>query len=76
MLSLCVDARAFGPWSDLVHAQGTMVGAGVLALPTVARDAGFVPSSASLVAVWAYMVVTGLLISGKFGCHGIRVCFY
>lgn len=42
-----------------------MIGAGVLALPTVAAPAGFVPSSAALIGVWAYMVATGLLISGK-----------
>lgn len=43
-----------------------MIGAGVLALPTVAAPAGFVPSSLALVAVWAYMSATGLLISGTF----------
>lgn len=43
-----------------------MIGAGVLALPSVAAPAGFVPSSLALVAVWAYMAATGLLISGEF----------
>lgn len=43
-----------------------MVGAGVLALPTVAAPAGFLPSSLALLAVWAYMSVTGLLLSGTF----------
>eukprot|EP00177_Eucheuma_denticulatum_P005393 GFKZ01009812.1.p1 GENE.GFKZ01009812.1~~GFKZ01009812.1.p1 ORF type:complete len:564 (+),score=21.84 GFKZ01009812.1:220-1692(+) len=43
--------------------SGTMIGAGVLALPKVAAPAGFVPSAAALMAVWVYMVATGLLIS-------------
>ncbi|PXF42804.1 Tyrosine-specific transport protein 1 [Gracilariopsis chorda] len=42
---------------------GTMIGAGVLALPTVTAPAGFLPSSAALLAVWLYMLTTGLLIS-------------
>lgn len=41
-----------------------MIGAGVLALPTVAAPSGFVPSTTALFAVWAYMATTGLLISG------------
>lgn len=56
-----------------------MVGAGVLALPTVAAPSGFVPSSAALLAVWAYMVATGLLISGKsqpFAAISEKVWFY
>lgn len=40
-----------------------MIGAGVLALPTVTAPAGFLPSSAALLAVWAYMATTALLIS-------------
>lgn len=43
-----------------------MIGAGVLALPSVAAPAGFIPSSAALLGVWIYMVGTGLLISGRF----------
>lgn len=43
-----------------------MIGAGVLALPTVAAPAGFVPSSAALLGVWAYMAATGMLISGRY----------
>lgn len=41
-----------------------MIGAGVLALPSVAAPAGFAPSTVALLGVWAYMVTTGLLISG------------
>lgn len=52
-----------------------MIGAGVLALPTVAAPAGFLPSSAALIGVWVYMVATGLLISGTWhdiSLHPIR----
>lgn len=41
-----------------------MIGAGVLALPAVAAPSGLIPSTTTLLAVWAYMSVTGLLISG------------
>lgn len=40
-----------------------MVGAGVLALPIVTKPAGFLPSSAALLVVWAYMAGTALLIT-------------
>lgn len=43
-----------------------MIGAGVLALPSVAAPVGFVPSSVALLGVWAYMAVTGMLMSGEF----------
>eukprot|EP00178_Gracilaria_changii_P027417 TRINITY_DN876_c0_g1_i4.p1 TRINITY_DN876_c0_g1~~TRINITY_DN876_c0_g1_i4.p1 ORF type:complete len:461 (-),score=145.14 TRINITY_DN876_c0_g1_i4:160-1542(-) len=42
---------------------GTMIGAGVLALPSVSDAVGFVPSSLALLGVWAYMLSTALLIS-------------
>ncbi|CAN0101550.1 unnamed protein product, partial [Phaeothamnion confervicola] len=38
---------------------GNMVGAGVLALPAVTAVPGFLPSSAALVAVWGYCLLTG-----------------
>eukprot|EP00178_Gracilaria_changii_P027416 TRINITY_DN876_c0_g1_i1.p1 TRINITY_DN876_c0_g1~~TRINITY_DN876_c0_g1_i1.p1 ORF type:complete len:486 (-),score=151.07 TRINITY_DN876_c0_g1_i1:160-1617(-) len=50
---------------------GTMIGAGVLALPSVSDAVGFVPSSLALLGVWAYMLSTALLISGAsspFSC--------
>lgn len=40
---------------------GTMVGAGVLALPAVSAPAGFVPASVALVLTWAYMVGSAML---------------
>lgn len=42
-----------------------MIGAGVLALPTVAEPVGFTPSSTALLGVWIYMAATGMLMSGK-----------
>ncbi len=41
---------------------GTTVGAGMLALPSVCQESGAVPSTAALLACWAYMVATGLLV--------------
>jgi tyrosine-specific transport protein len=41
---------------------GSAVGAGLLALPAVTYASGFVPSCATLVAVWAYMGATALLL--------------
>ena len=42
---------------------GTTVGAGILALPATTLPTGFVPSAAVLVAAWAYMGASGLLIA-------------
>ncbi|NJN22263.1 MAG: tyrosine transporter [Leptolyngbya sp. RL_3_1] len=42
---------------------GTTVGAGILALPAVTLPAGVLPSTAILIAVWIYMVVSGLLVA-------------
>lgn len=42
---------------------GTTVGAGILALPRVTYEAGFVPSSAGLVGACIYSIVTGLLLA-------------
>jgi tyrosine-specific transport protein len=40
---------------------GTMVGAGVLALPAVSAPAGFVPASGALLLTWAYMAAAAML---------------
>jgi Tryptophan/tyrosine permease family len=40
---------------------GTTVGAGILALPSVAIESGFIPSSAALIGAWIFMVTTGQL---------------
>jgi len=42
---------------------GTTVGAGILALPAVTRDAGYWPSSAVICGCWLYACVTGLLVA-------------
>jgi tyrosine-specific transport protein len=42
---------------------GTTVGAGILALPSVALKPGFLYSSIALIGAWLYMVSTGLLIA-------------
>lgn len=42
-----------------------MIGAGVLALPTVAEPVEFTPSFTALLGVWVYMAATGMLMSGK-----------
>ena len=53
--------------SQLVNAislvAGTTVGAGILALPAVAAEAGFVPSTVALLGSWVFMATTGLLIA-------------
>ncbi|CAL7959154.1 tyrosine-specific transport protein [Gammaproteobacteria bacterium] len=41
---------------------GTMIGAGMLALPLVSAQAGFVWASFVTIAVWVLMTVTGLLV--------------
>jgi len=42
---------------------GTTVGAGILALPAATVSTGVIPSSAVLIAMWVYMVASGLLIA-------------
>jgi len=41
---------------------GCMIGAGILALPSVTIHAGAMPSTAAILGVWAYCVASGLLI--------------
>lgn len=42
---------------------GTMVGAGILALPAATAPAGFLPSTAAMGIGWFYMTMSGLLIA-------------
>jgi tyrosine-specific transport protein len=42
---------------------GTMVGAGILALPTATASVGFLPSTAAMGVAWVYMTMSGLLIA-------------
>ena len=56
-----VDAAS--TWSAISLVAGTTVGAGILALPAVATEAGFFPSAVALMGAWVFMATTGLLIS-------------
>ncbi|CAM9137914.1 unnamed protein product [Discosporangium mesarthrocarpum] len=49
--------------SSAAVVAGNMIGAGVLALPSVAGAPGFWLSSGAMVGVWAYCLATGLLIA-------------
>lgn len=42
---------------------GTMVGAGILALPAATADVGFIPSTGAMGIGWLYMTMSGLLIA-------------
>jgi tyrosine-specific transport protein len=42
---------------------GTMVGAGILALPTATAAVGFLPSTVAMGVAWFYMTMSGLLIA-------------
>ncbi|GJN10779.1 hypothetical protein PR202_ga28901 [Eleusine coracana subsp. coracana] len=42
---------------------GTTVGAGILAIPAVTQEAGFLASAVTCIFCWSYMVVTGLLVA-------------
>ncbi|KMZ62605.1 putative Tyrosine-specific transport protein [Zostera marina] len=42
---------------------GTTVGAGILAIPAVTQESGFIPSTIACILCWMYMVVSGLLIA-------------
>ncbi|KAM0954056.1 putative amino acid/polyamine transporter 2 [Dioscorea sansibarensis] len=49
--------------SAIFLVAGTTVGAGILAIPAVTQEAGFLASSVTCILCWIYMVVTGLLIT-------------
>ncbi|XP_062082472.1 uncharacterized protein LOC133788863 isoform X2 [Humulus lupulus] len=49
--------------SAIVLVAGTTVGAGILALPAVTQESGFLASAITCIFSWVYMVVTGLLIA-------------
>ncbi|KAH7677194.1 Amino acid/polyamine transporter 2 protein [Dioscorea alata] len=49
--------------SAIFLVAGTTVGAGILAIPAVTQEAGFLASSVTCILCWVYMVVTGLLIA-------------
>ncbi|KAL8055654.1 hypothetical protein ABFS82_04G068900 [Erythranthe guttata] len=49
--------------SSIFLVAGTTVGAGILAIPAVTQEAGFLASAVTCISCWMYMVVTGLLIA-------------
>ncbi|KAG0501411.1 hypothetical protein HPP92_001483 [Vanilla planifolia] len=49
--------------SAIFLVAGTTVGAGILAIPAVTQEAGFLASAITCTLCWVYMVVTGLLIA-------------
>ncbi|XP_078445213.1 tryptophan/tyrosine permease isoform X2 [Wolffia australiana] len=49
--------------SAIFLVAGTTVGAGILAIPAVTLEAGFLASAITCILCWMYMVLTGLLIA-------------
>ncbi|KAL3621917.1 hypothetical protein CASFOL_034113 [Castilleja foliolosa] len=49
--------------SAIFLVAGTTVGAGILAIPAVTQDAGFLASAVICILCWMFMVVTGLLVA-------------
>ncbi|KAJ9699049.1 hypothetical protein PVL29_007901 [Vitis rotundifolia] len=49
--------------SAIFLVAGTTVGAGILAIPAVTQESGFLASAVTCFLCWVYMVVTGLLIA-------------
>ncbi|CAK9261203.1 unnamed protein product [Sphagnum jensenii] len=49
--------------SAVLLIEGTTVGAGILAIPSVTQESGFLASAVACVTCWIYMVGTGLLVA-------------
>ncbi|KVH89713.1 Tryptophan/tyrosine permease, partial [Cynara cardunculus var. scolymus] len=49
--------------SSVLLVAGTTVGAGILAIPAVTQEAGFLAAAITCILCWIYMVVTGLLVA-------------
>ncbi|KAF7815554.1 putative tyrosine-specific transporter [Senna tora] len=49
--------------SAIFLVAGTTVGAGILAIPAVTQESGFLASAVVCIVCWVFMVVTGLLIA-------------
>ncbi|CAH8271630.1 unnamed protein product [Arabidopsis lyrata] len=49
--------------SAILLVAGTTVGAGILAIPAVTQESGFLASAVACILCWAFMVVTGLLVA-------------
>jgi tyrosine-specific transport protein len=50
-------------WGAMALIIGSTIGAGILALPDITQDAGFVPSSVGLVGVWGFLVGQAMLLA-------------
>ncbi|KAM0867829.1 hypothetical protein ACQ4PT_041728 [Festuca glaucescens] len=48
---------------SILLVAGTTVGAGILAIPAVTQEAGFLASAVTCIFCWMHMVVTGLLVA-------------
>ncbi|XP_010536150.1 PREDICTED: uncharacterized protein LOC104811210 [Tarenaya hassleriana] len=49
--------------SAIFLVAGTTVGAGILAIPAVTQESGFLASAVACILCWVFMVVTGLLVA-------------
>lgn len=49
--------------SAVLLIAGTTVGAGILAIPSVTQESGFLASSVACIGCWLYMVGSGLLVA-------------
>ncbi|XP_021734291.1 uncharacterized protein LOC110701020 [Chenopodium quinoa] len=49
--------------SSIFLVAGTTIGAGILAIPAVTQESGFLASAVACIGCWVYMVATGLLIA-------------
>lgn len=50
-------------WGAMALIIGSTIGAGILALPDITQDAGFVDSSMGLIGVWGFLVGQALLLA-------------
>ena len=50
-------------WGAMALIIGSTIGAGILALPDISQEAGFVASTGGLVGVWAFLVAQALLLA-------------
>jgi amino acid permease len=50
-------------WAAVGLVMGTAVGPGILSLPAAALPAGLLPSTVAIVAAWAYVIASVLLVA-------------
>lgn len=50
-------------WGAMALIIGSTIGAGILALPDITQEAGFVDSSVGLIGVWGFLVCQALLLA-------------